>query len=211
MGLDFTPFPHFSCSQQFDLSREMLVQHEYAPKSGSTVTSCRLDLEQRIIVLQIGPPRGKCRPDLLQYRQLNIEVACRKFPATDGSTLVVWLDHPSKCYSCNRSFNVAQRSFLPVYDFWQKVVDIMSSSRIINWRSLITSLNCLLCEIAEFRELQPWIFTAIFRYYVKVQKLRITAMSAISNWNCLFDHRRMMVNSFNSKPPVWSFGRNHML
>lgn len=137
--------------------------------------------------------------------------SCCKFPATDGSTLVVWLDHPSKCYSCNRSFNVAQRSFLPVYDFWQKVVDIMSSSRIINWRSLITSLNCLLCEIAEFRELQPWIFTAIFRYYVKVQKLRITAMSAISNWNCLFDHRRMMVNSFNSKPPVWSFGRNHML
>lgn len=32
MGLDFTPFPHFSCSQQFDLGREMLVQHEYAAK-----------------------------------------------------------------------------------------------------------------------------------------------------------------------------------
>lgn len=79
MGLDFTPFPHFSCSQPFDLSREMLVQHEYAPKSGSTVTSCRLDLEQRIIMLQIGPPRGKCRPDLLQYRQLNIEVHAANF------------------------------------------------------------------------------------------------------------------------------------
>lgn len=61
MGLDFTPFPHFSCSQQFDLGREILVQHEYAPKSGSTVTSCRLDLEERITMLQIQCDR-KGRP-----------------------------------------------------------------------------------------------------------------------------------------------------
>lgn len=114
MGLDITPFPHFSCSQQFDLSREMLVQHEYASKSGSTVTSCRLDLEQRITMLQIGPPRGKCRPDLLQYRQLNIEVHAANFQQPMAVlSLSAWI-HPSKCYSCNRSFNVAQRSFLPV-------------------------------------------------------------------------------------------------
>ena len=79
---------------------------------------------------------------------------------------------------------------------------VPGSGRIINWRSLITSLLFALWNCRVPRELQ---------HYVKVQKLRITAMSAISNWNCLLDHRRMMVNSFNSKPPVWSFGRNHML